>query len=181
MVHAPKDDGDPAGEPQGEKKAEPSINKDAALGCGLTLCLVAIAVIVTLMVVGGGRERQPMQAVAEPPPAAQVPWYQGGTLIGATVEEWLAADGWNRLATAADWAALMGATDLVKTMRALPVWREASAATILIETGTVTEEQLLAKALALMGCVDQAVADGWDDTLTRAAVACWRAVTPDTD
>lgn len=37
-------------------------------------------------------------------PVPTLAWYEGGTLHEATVAEWKAAEGRNRLATAADWA-----------------------------------------------------------------------------
>ena len=83
MVHAPKD-GAPAGETQGEQKAKPS-RKEAALGCGLTLCLVAIAVIGTLMAVGV-LEMRP--AVADPP-AEQTADFSAVTPPTWVPPEWL--------------------------------------------------------------------------------------------
>ena len=89
MVHAPKD-GAPPGETQGEKKAEPS-RKDAAFGCGLTLCLVAIAVIVTLMATGVLGSRQSREAVAEEPAFAWEPpaWLSG--FWSSADRQWLVA------------------------------------------------------------------------------------------
>ena len=64
MVHAPKDESPARDEKQDEQEKAPPSRKDAALGCGLTLCLVAIAVIGTLMAVSVLETRP---AIADPP------------------------------------------------------------------------------------------------------------------
>ena len=65
MVHAPKDETPAPDEQQqgGEQKAAQG-RKEMAMGCGFAICLVALAVIVTLMVTSGSKEPETVRLSA---------------------------------------------------------------------------------------------------------------------
>ena len=65
MVHAPKDESPAPDEKQAEQEKAPPSRKDAALGCGFALCLVALGVAITLMVTSEGPASVGEQAATE--------------------------------------------------------------------------------------------------------------------
>ena len=77
MVHTPKDESPARDEKQDEQEKAPPSRKDAALGCGLTLCLVAIAVIGTRPAIADPPAEQTADLSAVPPSWEPPNWLSG--------------------------------------------------------------------------------------------------------
>lgn len=99
---------------------------------------------------------KPLPTMTTAPTSTPLPWYAGGTLHSATITEWRSADHRNKLATAADWAAI----------------------------GFDTVANLEQNATAILDCVEEsfdtyATNHQATDTVTEIAVTCVILLKPD--
>ena len=105
--------------------------------------IIFILIVIFVLASCGGSESQPTRR----PVASPTAWYDGGTLHGATVEEWNSADNANRLATAGDWVTTL--------------------------TGWETLEEAREKAEDLRTCVNESAAESPPELkVAELAVAC---------